>query len=81
MTGKSKGAGNAVRNHKYTPLSFLPVVLFEQFQRLFNVFWLAQCIIVLVPGMTPTNPISTVLGFAFVIGLSMLKVGFEDYQR
>ena len=78
---KSGSGDNAVRNYKYTLLSFIPIVLFEQFQRLFNCFWLAQCIIVLVPGMTPTNPISTILAFAFVISLSMAKVGYEDYQR
>jgi hypothetical protein len=72
---------NAVRNHKYAPLTFLPVVLMELHQKLFNVFWLAQCVIILIPGMAPTNPISTILGFAFVIFLGMAKIGYEDYQR
>lgn len=70
-----------MRTNKYTIITFLPLNLFWQFRRLFNVFWLLQCIVVLIPGMSPTTPATTIAGFVFVLGVSALKDAYEDYQR
>jgi phospholipid-transporting ATPase len=55
--------------------------LFEQFRRLFNVYWLMQCVVVLIPGFSPVSPLSTIGGFAFVLGVTCVKDAYEDYQR
>eukprot|EP00961_Rhodomonas_salina_P082872 1113971-Rhodomonas_salina.3 len=53
----------------------------EQFRRLFNVFWLMQCVIVLIPGLSPYSSFTTISGFVFVLGVAGLKDAYEDYQR
>jgi len=76
-------AGNHVRTTKYlhNPLTALPKQLFQQFRRLFNVFWLLQCIVVLIPGLAPYNSSTTISGFAFVLLVSLAKDFYEDHQR
>ena len=56
-------AGNAVRTTKYlhSPATALPKQLFFQFRRAFNIFWLIQCVIVLVPGLAPYTPATTLV--------------------
>lgn len=74
-------AGNMLKTTKYTLLTFLPKNLMEQFRRLFNVFWLMQCVIVLIPGLSPYSSFTTISGFVFVLGVAGLKDAYEDYQR
>ena len=76
-------ADNAVRTTKYlhNPVTAMPKELFFQFRRVFNIFWLIQCIIVLIPGLAPFSPVTTIGGFGFVLGVTLIKDFYEDYQR
>jgi len=76
-------AGNSVRTTKYLHnlLTALPKQLFQQFHRAFNIFWLFQCVVVLIPGLAPYSYVTTLGGFAFVLGVTFLKDFYEDYQR
>jgi hypothetical protein len=40
-----------------------------------------QCVVVLIPGMSPTSPATTIAGFVFVLSVSAIKDAYEDYQR
>ncbi|KAG0241368.1 hypothetical protein B0O80DRAFT_485445 [Mortierella sp. GBAus27b] len=72
---------NRIKTAKYTTLSFLPKNLFEQFRRVANMFFLFMAIIQLTPTFTVGSPFLTVFPLCFVVGVTAIKDGFEDYKR
>uniref|UniRef100_A0A8C1X206 Phospholipid-transporting ATPase n=1 Tax=Cyprinus carpio TaxID=7962 RepID=A0A8C1X206_CYPCA len=64
----------------YTIWNFIPKNLFEQFRRIANFYFL---IIFLVQLMidTPTSPITSGLPLFFVITVTAIKQGYEDWLR
>ncbi|XP_076891933.1 putative phospholipid-transporting ATPase 9 [Bidens hawaiensis] len=78
--GSQSYADNYVRSTKYTPLTFFPKALFEQFRRVANFFFLVTAILSFT-DLAPYSAVSAVLPLAVVIAASMAKEGLEDYQR
>uniref|UniRef100_A0AAR2L638 Phospholipid-transporting ATPase n=1 Tax=Pygocentrus nattereri TaxID=42514 RepID=A0AAR2L638_PYGNA len=68
------------RTDSYTIWNFIPKNLFEQFRRIANFYFL---IIFLVQLMidTPTSPVTSGLPLFFVITVTAIKQGFEDWLR
>ncbi|XP_041126384.1 phospholipid-transporting ATPase IF-like isoform X1 [Polyodon spathula] len=75
-----KFADNRIISSKYTVWNFVPKNLFEQFRRIANFYFL---IIFLVQLMidTPTSPITSGLPLFFVITVTAIKQGYEDWLR
>ena len=48
---------------------------------MFNVFWMIQSIVSLIPRLSPSTPETTVSGFALIVIVSMAKDAYEDYMR
>ncbi|KAK7484877.1 hypothetical protein BaRGS_00023920 [Batillaria attramentaria] len=71
---------NRVISSKYTLLTFLPKNLFEQFRRLANFYFLVVGIIQLLID-TPVTPITSILPLIFVISVTAVKQGYEDWLR
>uniref|UniRef100_A0A673LYH5 Probable phospholipid-transporting ATPase IF n=1 Tax=Sinocyclocheilus rhinocerous TaxID=307959 RepID=A0A673LYH5_9TELE len=73
-------ADNRIISSKYTIWNFIPKNLFEQFRRIANFYFL---IIFLVQLMidTPTSPITSGLPLFFVITVTAIKQGYEDWLR
>uniref|UniRef100_A0A671SVG7 Uncharacterized protein n=1 Tax=Sinocyclocheilus anshuiensis TaxID=1608454 RepID=A0A671SVG7_9TELE len=71
---------NRIISSKYTIWNFIPKNLFEQFRRIANFYFL---IIFLVQLMidTPTSPITSGLPLFFVITVTAIKQGYEDWLR
>lgn len=71
---------NRIISSKYTIWNFVPKNLFEQFRRVANFYFL---IIFLVQLMidTPTSPITSGLPLFFVITVTAIKQGYEDWLR
>uniref|UniRef100_A0A8C5EN12 Phospholipid-transporting ATPase n=1 Tax=Gouania willdenowi TaxID=441366 RepID=A0A8C5EN12_GOUWI len=65
---------------QYTVWNFIPKNLFEQFRRIANFYFL---IIFLVQLMidTPTSPVTSGLPLFFVITVTAIKQGYEDWLR
>ncbi|KAG0258279.1 hypothetical protein BG011_003393 [Mortierella polycephala] len=80
-TPKLAFGSNRINTAKYTTLTFLPKNLFEQFRRVANMFFLFMAIIQLTPTFTVGSPFLTVFPLCFVVGVTAIKDGFEDYKR
>eukprot|EP00736_Rhodelphis_marinus_P010259 Rmarinus@m.19244 len=72
---------NHVRTHKYTVFTFLPYNLFEQFHRLANCYFLLVAAIQFVPDLSPISPWTSIAPLVFVLGVSAVKDGWEDFRR
>lgn len=71
---------NYVRTTKYTPVTFVPKALFEQFRRVANVYFLV-CAVLSFTSLSPYSAVSTVLPFVLVVGFTMGKELLEDWRR
>eukprot|EP01018_Ginkgo_biloba_P021738 Gb_01165 [translate_table: standard] len=75
-----KYGSNYVSTTKYTALTFLPKSLFEQFRRVANLYFLMAATLALSP-LTPFQPICLIAPLLFVVGVSIIKEGVEDWHR
>ncbi|KAG8094537.1 hypothetical protein GUJ93_ZPchr0012g21779 [Zizania palustris] len=71
---------NYISTTKYNILTFLPKAIFEQFRRVANLYFLLTAILSFTP-VCPFSAVSMVAPLAFVVGLSMIKEGVEDWRR
>ena len=72
---------NQISTTKYHFLTFLPVGLFIQFKRYANIYFLITAILQSTPYISPLNPVSAIVPLIFVIGVTLLREAFEDYNR
>ena len=78
----SSKSSNLLRSTKYVPLAaFLPRVLYSQFCRVANLYFLLIAILQLTTDLSPSGRYSTLLPLIAVIGLSMLREAFEEWSR
>jgi magnesium-transporting ATPase (P-type) len=77
----SSVATNEVTTSKYTPLTFLPVNLFEQFGRVANLYFLLCAILQFIPGLSPTSWFTTVAPLVFVLAVNAAKEAYDDVGR
>ena len=71
---------NYVRTTRYTVLSFIPLTLYENFERLANVYFLVIALLSFVPW-SPVSPIVSIAPLIFVLAVSMAKALIEDLLR
>lgn len=71
---------NYVSSTKYTPMTFVPKSLFEQFRRVANFYFLVTGILSFT-DLAPCSAVSAILPLIVVIGATMVKEGIEDWQR
>ena len=71
---------NRVRTTRYSLLSWIPLSLLYQFRRVANIYFLVISVLTLLP-FSPKSPASMIGTFSFVLVLTIIKEGFEDYYR
>ncbi|XP_032361860.1 probable phospholipid-transporting ATPase IH isoform X1 [Etheostoma spectabile] len=71
---------NRIVSSKYTFLNFVPKNMFEQFRRVANFYFLIIFLVQLIID-TPTSPITSGLPLFFVITVTAIKQGYEDWLR
>ncbi|XP_076258648.1 ATPase phospholipid transporting 8B isoform X2 [Rhynchophorus ferrugineus] len=74
-------ASNFIKTSKYSILTFLPLNLFEQFQRLANFYFLCLLVLQLIPAISSLTPVTTALPLIGVLGLTAVKDAYDDIQR
>ncbi|XP_069753203.1 phospholipid-transporting ATPase IF isoform X3 [Narcine bancroftii] len=71
---------NRIISSKYTVWNFVPKNLFEQFRRIANFYFLVIFLVQLMID-TPTSPFTSGLPLFFVITVTAIKQGYEDWLR
>uniref|UniRef100_A0A452DLE8 Phospholipid-transporting ATPase n=1 Tax=Capra hircus TaxID=9925 RepID=A0A452DLE8_CAPHI len=71
---------NRIVSSKYTFWNFIPKNLFEQFRRIANFYFLIIFLVQLIID-TPTSPVTSGLPLFFVIMVTAIKQGYEDWLR
>ncbi|XP_069850049.1 phospholipid-transporting ATPase VB isoform X1 [Dipodomys merriami] len=74
-------SSNTIRTTKYTPLTFLPRSLWEQFHRWANLYFLLLVVLNWMPAMEVFHREITMLPLAIVLSIIMVKDGVEDFKR
>lgn len=71
---------NYVSTTKYDLPTFFPKALFEQFRRVANIYFLFAAALSLTP-LAPFSASSLIAPLVFVVGVSIVKEGIEDWHR
>ncbi|XP_071653449.1 phospholipid-transporting ATPase ID isoform X4 [Temnothorax longispinosus] len=74
-------ANNYIKTSKYSVLTFLPLNLFEQFQRLANFYFLCLLVLQMIPAISSLTPITTAIPLIGVLTLTAVKDAYDDFQR
>ncbi|KAL0482155.1 phospholipid-transporting ATPase IIB [Acrasis kona] len=72
---------NTVRNQKYTILTFLPLVLFEQFRFFFNLYFLLVALSQFIPQLQVGFLFTYIAPLVFVLSVTIIKEAYDDIKR
>ncbi|XP_040102818.1 phospholipid-transporting ATPase FetA-like [Oryx dammah] len=72
---------NSVKTSKYNALNFLPMNLFEQFQRLANAYFLFLLFLQLIPQISSLAWYTTVVPLMVVLSITAVKDAIDDMKR
>ncbi|XP_061468769.1 phospholipid-transporting ATPase ID-like isoform X3 [Rhineura floridana] len=74
-------AKNSIKTSKYNFFTFLPLNLFEQFQRVANAYFLFLLILQLIPEISSLSWFTTVVPLILVLTVSAAKDAIDDVNR
>ncbi|VFQ61645.1 unnamed protein product [Cuscuta campestris] len=78
---KFEFTGNEIRTSKYTAFSFLPKNLFIQFHRVAYLYFLAIAALNQLPPLAVFGRTVSLLPLLFVLSVTAIKDGYEDWRR
>ncbi|XP_004835485.1 probable phospholipid-transporting ATPase IM isoform X2 [Heterocephalus glaber] len=78
---KFQYADNRIHTSKYSIITFLPINLFEQFQRVANAYFLFLLILQLIPEISSLTWFTTIVPLVLVITMTAVKDATDDYFR
>uniref|UniRef100_A0AAR2JQP9 Phospholipid-transporting ATPase n=1 Tax=Pygocentrus nattereri TaxID=42514 RepID=A0AAR2JQP9_PYGNA len=74
-------ADNHIKTAKYTFYTFLPINLFEQFQRFANAYFLVLLILQLIPEISSLSWFTTIVPLVLVLTITAVKDATDDYVK
>ncbi|KAI9832743.1 MAG: putative aminophospholipid-translocase [Phylliscum demangeonii] len=78
---KAKYPPNAVSNAKYTPWSFLPITLYNEFSFFLNLYFLLVALSQIIPSLRIGYLSTYVAPLVFVLTVTLGKEAFDDIGR
>jgi len=72
---------NVVRNQKYRAATFVVEVLYEQFRFFFNLYFLLVALSQFIPELQVGFLFTYIAPLVFVLTVTLVKEGYDDYQR
>nr|XP_014434979.2 probable phospholipid-transporting ATPase IM [Pelodiscus sinensis] len=78
---KFQYANNHIKTSRYNILTFLPVNLFEQFQRVANAYFLFLLILQLIPEISSLSWFTTIVPLVMVFTITAVKDATDDCFR
>uniref|UniRef100_A0A8C1NIR7 Phospholipid-transporting ATPase n=1 Tax=Cyprinus carpio TaxID=7962 RepID=A0A8C1NIR7_CYPCA len=73
-------ADNHIKTAKYNVFTFLPINLFEQFQRFANAYFLVLLILQLIPEISSLSWFTTIVPLVLVLAITAVKDATDDYH-
>uniref|UniRef100_A0A674EXC2 Phospholipid-transporting ATPase n=1 Tax=Salmo trutta TaxID=8032 RepID=A0A674EXC2_SALTR len=74
-------ADNHIKTCKYNVFTFLPINLFEQFQRAANAYFLVLLMLQLIPEISSLSWVTTTVPLVMVLVITAVKDATDDYVR
>nr|XP_054586291.1 phospholipid-transporting ATPase ID isoform X1 [Nothobranchius furzeri] len=74
-------ATNAIKTSKYNFFTFLPLNLFEQFQRIANAYFLVLLVLQVIPQISSLSWFTTVVPLILVLTVTAAKDATDDINR
>ena len=81
VTNPLSAKNNYLNNKKYNLLTFVPIILYNQFSFFFNLYFLFLCVTQFIPVFKVGFLVTYVGPLVFVLFLTMVKEGWDDYKR
>ncbi|KAJ3349337.1 hypothetical protein GGF32_005659 [Allomyces javanicus] len=72
---------NGISTTKYSPLSFLPKNLYEQFRRVANSYFLLMVVLQFIPTLEVADPSFAALPIILIVAATAMKDAVEDFRR
>ena len=77
----NKFCSNIIKTAKYNWFTFLPLAIAYQFNNYFNIYFLFTAVILAIKEISPMDPGVAIGPFIFVIMISVVREGIEDYVK
>ncbi|XP_059808713.1 phospholipid-transporting ATPase ID isoform X2 [Hypanus sabinus] len=78
---KFEYASNRIKTSKYNIITFLPINLFEQFQRVANAYFLFLLLLQLIPHISSLSWFTTIVPLVLVLTITAVKDATDDFFR
>ncbi|RKP21416.1 phospholipid-translocating P-type ATPase [Rozella allomycis CSF55] len=72
---------NFIKTSKYTFYNFIPLNLYEQFKRFYNLYFLLGACLTALGDLIPIDPFVQIAPLVLVVTVTAIKQGLEDRKR